>query len=125
MVAQEKFDNTLSYRRLIVALVFIGSATMLDTQAQYGPAALAVSEETHRNAYNAAFCELELGWRWDAGTYLELLGIPEEKRRIRAYVQRHQAHLLRAYDIGFLSDLIYETKRRWHEELSRAAPPAR
>jgi hypothetical protein len=83
-----------------------------------------LSEETHRNAYNAAFCELEFSWRWDARTYLELLYIPEEKSRIRAYLQQHQAHLLRAYDIGFLSDLIYETKRRWHEELAHPAAPA-
>ena len=27
----------------------------------------------HRNAYNAAFYELGLGWHWDAATYDQLL----------------------------------------------------
>jgi hypothetical protein len=96
---------------------------MLDTHAQYGAAALPFGEESDREAYNAAFCELELGWRWDKRTYRDLMCIPEEKNRIRAYIERHHAHLLRAYDVGFLSDLIYETKRRWQEELSQPEVP--
>jgi hypothetical protein len=94
---------------------------MLPTQAHHVPSATAspaASQESHRHAYNAAFGELELSWRWDIPTYRELLKIPEEKSRIRAYIQRHQAHLLRAYDSGFLCDLIYEKKRCWHEKLS-------
>lgn len=74
------------------------------------------SEEADRNAYNAAFSELEFSWRWDARTYRDLLSIPEEKGRIRAYLERHQSHLLKAYDPSFLSELIYRTKCRWLEE---------
>jgi len=48
-------------------------------------------------------------------TSRDLLSIPEEKVRIRA-LERHQAHLLKAYDGGFLSELIYSTKCRWMEE---------
>jgi hypothetical protein len=102
----------------------MGNAAMLDTQAQYIAASAAANQESQRHAYNAAFGELELSWQWDAATYRELLGIPEEKGRIRAYIQRHQAHLLRAYDIGFLCDLIYEKKRSWHEKLSSRPVPA-
>jgi hypothetical protein len=94
---------------------------MLDTEVQYVPAASAApapGQEADRHAYNAAFGELELSWRWDARTYRELLGIAAEKDRIRAYIQRHQAHLLRAYDVAFLCDLIYEKKRYWLEVLS-------
>jgi hypothetical protein len=94
---------------------------MLDTEMQSVPAASAApvsGQEAERHAYNAAFSELELSWRWDARTYRELLGIAAEKDRIRAYIQRHQAHLLRAYDVGFLCDLIYEKKRHWLEVLS-------
>jgi hypothetical protein len=75
-------------------------------------------QEAERHAYNAAFGELELSWRWDAQTYRELLGIAAEKDRIRAYIQRHQAHLLRAYDVAFLCELIYAKKRYWLEVLS-------
>jgi hypothetical protein len=74
------------------------------------------------HAYNAAFAELELSWRWDARTYGELLGIPDEKERIRVYVERHQTHLLRAYDISFLCDLIYKKKEGWLETLATPTP---
>lgn len=76
----------------------------------------ASAEDVERDAYNAAFSELEFSWRWDARTYRELLRIPEEKSRIRAYLEGQQPHLLRAYDPGFLCDLIYDTKRRWLAE---------
>jgi hypothetical protein len=92
---------------------------MIHAQVQYQPATFAQSEEMHRAAYNSAFCELGLRWRWDATTYHNLLRIPGEKDRICAYVEQHQPHLLSAYQIGFLSDLIYKTKRRCHEELSQ------
>ena len=77
--------------------------------------------ERERLAYNAAFCELELNWHWDCDTYARLLAIEEEKRRIEAYIERHQPHLLRAYDAAFLSNLIFETKQRLREQMSRAS----
>ncbi len=80
------------------------------------PRAAPSAEDADRNAYNAAFSELEFSWRWDASTYRDLLRIPEEKGRISAYLERHQAHLLKAYDPSFLSELIYRTKCRWMEE---------
>jgi len=94
---------------------------MLNTEVPYVAAASAApapSQEADRHAYNAAFSELELSWRWDAQTYRELLGMAAEKDRIRAYIQRHQAHLLRAYDVAFLCELIYAKKRYWLEVLS-------
>jgi hypothetical protein len=98
---------------------------MLNIQVPFVPAAAAVPasrQEADRHAYNAAFGELELSWRWDARTYRELLGIAAEKDRIRTYIQRHQAHLLRAYDVGFLCDLIYERQRYWLEVLGSRPP---
>lgn len=90
---------------------------MLHAQVQSRPAALAHSEDAHRDAYNAAFRELGLGWRWDSDTYRDLLRIPEERNRICAYVQSQHAHMLKAYEIGFLSDLVYETKERCYAQL--------
>lgn len=89
---------------------------MLTTHQNTAPRLSASTEEADLNAYNAAFWELEFSWRWDEPTYQDLLRIPEEKGRIGAYLQRHQPHLLKAYDIRFLSDLILETKRRWLAE---------
>jgi hypothetical protein len=94
---------------------------MLHAQVQSSPAVLAQSEDAHRNAYNAAFRELGLGWRWDSDTYRELLRIPEERTRIGAYVQSQHAHMLKAYEIGFLSELVYETKERCYAQLLERA----
>lgn len=88
-------------------------------QIEYSQLASPDREELHRAAYNCAFCELGLRWRWDLATFRELQRIPRETSGIRAYLERHQPHLLNAYEVGFLSDLIYETKQRFCEELSQ------
>ncbi len=66
--------------------------------------------EAHRHAYNAAFEELSLSWRWDAATYahLQLHG----RDLVRAYLQTEQAHLLRAYNADFLVNAIEAVKAR-------------
>src|SRR6266436_6701331 len=52
-------------------------------------------------AYNRAFCELELPWRWDVQTFRHLVSrlLVEEKNY--AYVQRNQPHLIWVYDKAF------------------------
>lgn len=76
--------------------------------------ALPEADDTHRCAYNGAFWDIGFKWQWDADTYRELCRMPEEKARIRAYVERHQPHLLKAYDPDFLVDLIHDNKVRRH-----------
>ncbi|MBM3358633.1 MAG: hypothetical protein FJY54_13020 [Betaproteobacteria bacterium] len=68
------------------------------------------AEDSERRAYNAAFWQLGFSWRWDAETYRELAKIPHEKERIRAYLERHQPHLLRAYNVEFLCEMIRARK---------------
>lgn len=68
-----------------------------------------------RNAYNAAFYELGLGWHWDAGTFEQMQSVPCEAERIRLYLQAHQPHLLSAYDAEFLASAIQSTKARCAE----------
>jgi hypothetical protein len=63
-------------------------------------------------AYNQAFLELELSWRWDARTYRELVQIAADQDFVGAYIERSQAHLLRAYDKSFLRDLVLSAKDR-------------
>ena len=68
-------------------------------------------DEMERNAYNAAFHELGLGWFWDSDTYEELArsGLnPEEQ--ISHYLETRQPHLLKAYDAAFLVGAIQEKK---------------
>jgi len=66
--------------------------------------------EAHRNAYNAAFEELSLSWRWDVATYAHLQRHGHDL--VRTYLETEQAHLLRAYDAYFLVNAIETVKTR-------------
>ncbi len=63
-------------------------------------------------AYNRAFSELELPWRWDTDTFRDLISIATDRDFIGAYVERSQAHLLRVYEKSFLRNLVLEAKER-------------
>ena len=67
-------------------------------------------------AYNRAFCDLELPWRWDAGTFRDLLRVAAEGDCVGAYVERNQPHLLTVYDKEFLRDLVLSAKDRCQHE---------
>jgi hypothetical protein len=62
-------------------------------------------------AYNTAFAELGLRFRWDARTFVSLASIDTEQKRITAYIEAHHAHLLNAYSAEFLSQVILDKKR--------------
>jgi hypothetical protein len=72
-------------------------------------------------AYNHAFCELELPWRWDAQTLTHLKSIAADRDIVGAYVERNQAHLLRAYEKAFLRDLVHAARDRYQQETLAAA----
>ena len=72
-------------------------------------AELSADQEATRNAYNSAFAEMEIGWHWDEGTYLELLA--DGGQPVRAFVERHRPHLLRSYSIDCLVDAVESTRR--------------
>ena len=69
--------------------------------------------EAHRHAYNAAFEELSLSWRWDNATYANLQ--QHGRDLVRAYLQTEHPHLLRAYDADFLVNAIEAVKTRCFE----------
>ncbi len=60
---------------MLEALIFDLDGTLADT------------EETHRQAFNAAFIEFELWWDWSPQRYAELLKISGGKERIARYVE--------------------------------------
>ena len=62
-------------------------------------------------AYNSAFDELGLRFRWDVRTLAFLAGIDGEEAQIAAYIEAHHPHLLKAYSVGFLSRAILEKKQ--------------
>ena len=67
---------------------------------------------TELEAYNRAFCELELPWRWDAQLFQELRRAAPDHDYVGVYVERNHAHLLRVYDKSFLRELVLSAKER-------------
>ncbi|CAG4897581.1 hypothetical protein [Paraburkholderia gardini] len=61
-------------------------------------------------AYNMAFAELGLRFRWDVQTLESLAAIDGEQARIVAYIEAHHPHLLNAYSAAFLSEAILAKK---------------
>jgi hypothetical protein len=70
------------------------------------------------DAYNRAFSELELPWRWDAETFRQLLAMAGAAQEdcVGAYIERHQPHLLRVYEKSFLRDLVLDARDRCRQE---------
>jgi hypothetical protein len=62
------------------------------------------------SAFNSAFSELGLRFRWDAHTLYALASIEGEAARLATYIRTHQAHLLKAYSIDFLCEAILGRK---------------
>jgi len=70
------------------------------------------------HAFNRAFSELELPWRWDEDTLRQLKSCAGDADCVSAYIERSHAHLLRVYDKSFLSDLVLAAKARYQRELA-------
>ena len=95
---------------------------MLNPAAGSGGAKAAPdSLDAELDGYNYAFCKLELPWRWDAGTLRQLQSLAPDGDFVGAYVERHQPHLLRVYDKGFLRELVLAAKARHRQDAPAAA----
>jgi hypothetical protein len=84
-----------------------------------GPATHGVSSDplaAELEAYNRAFCELELPWRWDAQMFRQLQSVAPDQDFIGTYVERSQPHLLRVYEKAFLRNLVLTAKERCRQE---------
>lgn len=77
--------------------------------------------DAHLDAYNAAFSDLGLRFRWDHDTLAALNEFSSELARITAYIERFHAHLHRAYDADFLAQLILSKKSEYFREISPQA----
>ncbi|SDD44676.1 hypothetical protein SAMN05216345_10970 [Cupriavidus sp. YR651] len=71
-------------------------------------------------AYNAAFTELGLRFRWDMPMFDWLCGIECEKTRVCRYIEEYHAHLLKAYDPAFLGQLIFDKKNEYLRAMAGA-----
>ncbi len=92
---------------LLNALIFDVDGTLADT------------EMAHLAAFNSAFAEAGLDWRWDVPLYRQLLSVSGGKERIRHYMQVQN---LRTIDGAALHDRInriHEIKTLHYEKAVR------
>jgi hypothetical protein len=71
--------------------------------------------QTQLCAYNSAFEELDLMFRWDASTLHSLAGAPSDQARIAKYIESHCPHLLKAYSAEFLCQAIVDKKNAYYD----------
>ncbi|ACD20361.1 hypothetical protein [Paraburkholderia phytofirmans] len=77
-------------------------------------------DDAHLSAYNAAFSDLGLRFRWDRTTLDVLKEFNSEAARITAYIERFHAHLHSAYDADFLAQMILHKKAQYFSEFAPA-----
>lgn len=77
-------------------------------------------DDAHLSAYNAAFSDLGLRFRWDRATLDVLREFNGESARITAYIERYHSHLHRAYDADFLAQMILHKKHQYYSEFATA-----
>jgi len=90
---------------MLTALIFDLDGTLADT------------EETHRQAFNAAFIELGLWWDWGPPLYQELLAVSGGKERLRHYIGTLRVPNAERERLLQLVPAIHETKTRIYTEL--------
>ncbi len=91
----------------IEALIFDVDGTLADT------------EETHRQAFNAAFLEHDLNWNWSSHQYLDLLNISGGKERIAQYIESLKLPAEEKQRLQGSVAAIHRTKTRTFAELIR------
>ena len=72
----------------------------------------------HRRAFNQAFEEAGLPWRWDETTYRQLLAISGGRERIRHFLEHHQASPVSAS----LVESLMGAKQEAYATLARTGP---
>jgi len=95
-------DNSMA----IEALIFDVDGTLADTE-----------RDGHRVAFNQAFVEAGLDWRWDVALYGELLAVTGGKERMRHYVDRHRPDYPKPADFEALVARLHVAKVRHYTSL--------
>lgn len=89
----------------IKALIFDVDGTIADT------------EETHRQAFNAAFLEHRLAWDWSRREYAELLRTSGGKERLEVYIESLGLPRQETARLKGMVQLIHGSKTRNYAEL--------
>jgi len=88
------------------ALIFDVDGTLADTE-----------RDGHRVAFNHAFAEAGLDWRWDMELYGELLAVTGGKERMRYYVDRYRPDYVKPADFEALVARLHAAKTRHYTAL--------
>lgn len=97
------------------ALIFDVDGTLADTE-----------RDGHRVAFNRAFAEAGLDWRWDAPLYGKLLDVTGGKERIGVYVERFRPDYRRPPDFADVVARLHAAKTRHYTAmLAEGRIPAR
>ncbi len=94
---------------MLEALIFDVDGTLADTE-----------RDGHRPAFNAAFAEAGLDWRWDEALYGELLEVTGGKERLRFHAERHDRDFLRQKDVAARIAALHAAKTRHYLALLEA-----
>ncbi|MDP2823984.1 MAG: HAD family hydrolase [Sulfuritalea sp.] len=94
---------------MLEALIFDVDGTLADTE-----------RDGHRIAFNAAFAEAGLDWRWDAALYGELLAVTGGKERMRFYCELHDPDFLGLADADERIKALHAAKTRHYVKLLEA-----
>lgn len=92
---------------MLEALIFDLDGTLADT------------EETHRQAFNAAFIELGLWWDWSPPLYAQLLQVSGGKERLAHYIGALRVPAAERKRLLASVPALHETKTRIYTELIR------
>jgi HAD superfamily hydrolase (TIGR01509 family) len=90
---------------MLAALIFDLDGTLADT------------EETHRQAFNAAFIEFELWWDWSPPLYARLLAVSGGKERLRHYIGTLRVPAAERERLLQIVPALHATKTRLYTEL--------
>ncbi|HJS36810.1 MAG TPA: HAD-IA family hydrolase [Burkholderiales bacterium] len=90
---------------MLEALIFDLDGTLADT------------EETHRQAFNAAFIELALWWDWSPPLYASLLKVSGGKERLRHYIGTLRVPAAERERLLAIVPALHDTKTRIYTEL--------